>query len=404
MKIKSFITFLVLLISCSSVPGAIQGQSVFGLNFLGEHRFTGNARNAALGYSGLAMPDTSNAITMNPASLADLSKVTFSLFEVMSISRTRFEDVLSNQTRFQLPAAAVAIPLRKGLVFSFGYRTSFEGKADFLYERESGISPSPYEQYKLNSSLFAAPFTVSWKPVDWLMVSGELQLNRGSIKDEVHVYFDDMAYNKVTSVRTRGFSGNSWAASVLTRVHPRLWLGATYDESIEYCVEENMKYSMSTLNTFSSWDFTLPSAYSVGLAAGLTDRWWFTSSFWTRKAPEPVGFEQFEDALGDESLLAFGLERRAASEHGFMSRIPLRIGFYRNRWHIEFPAGEPVISTFFTCGSGFPFPGGAGNLDFTLEFGKIGSITGNGIDEKVVRFGVSISLSEAWSRRKIDTH
>lgn len=384
--------------------GQLCAQSVFGLNFIGEHKFSGNARAAALGYSALALPDTASAISMNSASLADINNVTFSLFEVLSFSRIGYDDIKSDQTRFQMPIVNLAVPLRKGLVFGLGYRTRFEGKADFSYPREFETTPAPNEQYKLNSSLFTTPLILAWRPVSWLRISGELQIERGSIKDEVSVYFDDPLYNSVSSIRTRSFSGTSWALSMLLRAHPRLWIGGSYDEGIEYSVDEQIKHTLSSLNQSSSWDFSLPAAVSAGFGAGMTDRWWITGSYWRREGPEPTGFAQLDGAIGDENLIAFGVERKGSVSGGLFSRIPVRAGFYRNQWHLEFPQGKPVISNFFTLGSGFPLPGGPGDLDFTLEFGKIGSATDNGIDEKVFRLGISMSFSESWTKRKIDRH
>ncbi|MBN2184288.1 MAG: hypothetical protein JW746_03070 [Candidatus Krumholzibacteriota bacterium] len=404
MQRKTFIIFFTVVTVSLVVSGTACSQSVFGMNFIGEHRFGGNARTAALGYSGIALTDTSSAITMNPASLSDLSRVTFSLFELLSFSRIERTDIQSNRTRFQIPSAAVAVPLHDGLVFSLGYRTRFAGKDDFSIQSEIEDLPAVNENYKLNSSLFSVPFILAWKPVDWLRVSGEFQLERGSIKDQVSVSIEDPLYSTATSSRTRSFSSGSWAVSMLMRVHPRLWVGGSYDESIDYTVSEITEYSLESLNESSTWDFSLPAAFSAGFAAGVTDRWWLTGSYWERQAPEPDGFPQFEGALGDENLFAVGVERRSAAEGGAISRIPLRIGFYRNRWHMEFPQGEPVVSSFFTVGSGFSVPGGPGDLDLTLEFGKIGSVENNKIDEKVFRLGISINFSEVWSRRKIVRH
>ncbi len=404
MQRKSIISIFAAIAILSLAGGTARTQSIFGINFIGEHKFGGNARTAALGYSGLALQDTSSAITMNPASLSELSSVTFSMFETLSFSRISYSDVQSDQTRFQIPSAAVAVPVVDRLVFSLGYRTRFAGKSDFTIERDVDGVPAASEEYELNSSLFSVPFTLAWKPAEWLMLSGEYQLERGSIKDQVSVYIEDPLYNTVTSSRTRSFSSGSWAVSMLMRIHRRLWIGGTYDESIDYSVKEVTEYSLESLDESSSWDFSLPAAFGAGVAAGMTDRWWLTGSFWSRKAPEPDGFPQFEGAVGDENLFAVGVERRIGTGGGFFSRIPLRLGFYRNRWHMEFPEGEPVVSSFFTLGSGFPMPGGPGGLDFNMEFGKIGSADNNKIDEKVFRLGISINFSEIWSRRKIVKH
>jgi hypothetical protein len=67
---------------------------------------------------------------------------------------------------------------------------------------------------------------------------------------------------------------------------------------------------------------------------------------------------------------------------------------------LEYPEGRPVKSRFITFGSGFGLPGGSGVIDVSFEFGKIGSVSVNGVDERVFRVALGLSASEAWSRRK----
>ena len=100
-------------------------------------------------------------------------------------------------------------------------------------------------------------------------------------------------------------------------------------------------------------------------------------------------------------MISVGLERVAGTvSQPFFTRIPIRIGYYQEYWHTEIPAGEPVISRFFTFGSGIELPGGPGSVDFSFEFGRIGSSGANGIEENVMRINISINVSEAWKRRE----
>lgn len=84
--------------------------------------------------------------------------------------------------------------------------------------------------------------------------------------------------------------------------------------------------------------------------------------------------------------------------------MPLRLGYYEDRWHVEIPDGSRVVSRFFSVGSGFGMPGGPGGIDVTLEFGKIGSVSDNAIDEKVFRVGIGMSLTEKWTKRRVERH
>jgi len=209
-------------------------------------------------------------------------------------------------------------------------------------------------------------------------------------------------YYSVESRRTRGFSGSSWSGSVLLSVHPRLSLGLGWNSGIEYEGDETFAYSRAEFDSMAAWRFEIPSSWETGAAYGITERWWLSAHYWRRSAPEPRGFEQLTGSIGEERLAAIGVEKRPAGTGSFFARIPLRLGFYENRWHLEYPAGHPVKSRFVTFGTGFNLPGGPGAIDLSFEVGQIGSAGNNGVDERVFRMAVGLSASEIWSRRKTE--
>ena len=394
----AIICLFVLTSLLSSVPAG--GQSIFGLNYFGEHLFGGDARSRALAFSTIAVPDTGSALTMNPAARADLRSVTFSIVEVLELGSARAGDETAELNRFQLPQLMIAVPIRRGLVFSLGYMTNFMGKGDFAYPSYVDDVPVHYEVYKHRSSLFTAPLSLAWKARDWLSVSASLELERGMIRNDIDLEFYESNYDDAEASRSRSFAGESFAVALLARIHPRLYIGGLYEYEVEYEVDEKITYTRSEFDTNRLWKTTLPGAFGAGISAGLTERWWLSGHYWMREAPEPTGFPQLEGSIGEESLIAVGLERRRDNDGGFFHRIPLRIGYYQNQWHLEVPAGEPVISRFFTAGTSFSLPGGPGRIDLSLELGQIGSLDTNGADERMARLGFGFSLAEPWTARK----
>jgi hypothetical protein len=383
--------------------GSAGGQSIFGLNYLGEHLFNGDSRYRALAFSAVAVPDTMSALTLNPASRADLSSVTFSIAEVLELGSARAGDETAELSRFQLPQLMLAVPIRPGLVFSLGYATNFMGKGDFAYPSYVEDVPIHYDVYKHRSSLFTAPLALAWKARDWLNVAAAFELERGMIRNDIDIEFYEQNYSDAESSRSRSFSGESFSVALLARIHPRLYIGGLWDHEVEYEVDESITYTRSEFDTNRLWKTTLPGAFGVGASAGLTGRWWLSAQYWRREAPEPEGFPQLDGSIGEEYLIAVGLERRRISDGGFLSRLPLRLGYCQNRWHLEIPAGEPVISRFFTAGTSFSLPGGPGRIDLSLELGQIGSLDSNGADERMARLGIGFSLSEPWTSREVES-
>jgi len=391
-----------ILLLAAALGAPASAQSIFGLNFLGEEQFFGSGRYRALGFSAYAAVDTMNAVSANPATMADLSSLTFSILETVSLSNVRSSSTTAYENRFQMPSVMLAVPLTKGLVFGTGYRTRFEGKGNFSFEHPIGDAPMGFDVYEHRSGLFTVPVSLAWKPASWARVSGAYQLERGSIRDNSRFIYHETYYSESDSKRVRSFSGSSWSASALIQVHPRLSVGAGVTTSTDYEVDETFHYTLTKLDSISHFDLTLPLSWEVGASAGIIGRWWLHAHFWQRSAPEPSGFEQLAGSIGDERLVAFGIERLRMQSGTFFTRIPLRIGFYENRWHLEYPEGRPVNSRFVTFGTGFSLPGGPGAIDLSFEIGQIGSISANGLDERVFRFALGLSASEAWSKRKTD--
>ena len=397
---SKILCLLLFLVPLGAAPAG--SQSIFGLNYLGEHLFGGDARYRALAFSAIAIPDTGSALTMNPASMADLNSVTFSIVEVFEMGSVRAGEETAELNRFQLPQLVIAVPIRPGLVFSLGYVTNFMGRGDFSYPSFVDDVPIHYEVYKHRSSLFTAPLSLSWKARDWLNVAAAFELERGSIRNDVNIEFYEQNFDHAESSRSRSFSGESFSVAFLARIHPRLYVGGKWDHEVEYEVDETITYTRSELNSNSLWKTKLPGAFGVGASAGLSGRWWFSAQYWRRESPEARGFHQLDGSIAEESLIAVGLERRGAGDGGFFQRIPLRLGYYQNRWHLEIPAGEPVTSRFFTTGTSFSLPGGPGRIDLSFELGQIGSLDSNGADERMARIGIGFSLSEPWSSRDED--
>lgn len=381
----------------------VEAQSIYGLNFLGEHSSQGSSRFSALGFSGLALSDSATALTQNAASIAGIRRFTFSINQVLFMSRVSSDEYRSNQARFELPSVMVAVPLREGVVLGLGYRTRFLGKGDFSYSRSIEGNPTPYEVYKHRSSLFTVPAALAIKLGERIRVAAEYQLERGSIKDEASVRFNkEDVYNPAISRADRYFSGSSFALYAQMEILPSIYVGGVFDARVDYSIDESFKYSRAEFDSTSSASFTLPRAFGIGMSLRFYKRWWLSSTYWQRSTPETGIFPQFKGMLNEEYLTGFGLEREGKEEGSFFSRIPLRFGFYQNRWHFDFPRGEPLYSRFVSMGTGFSMPGGPGRVDLSLEFGQIGSTDRNGIGESVFRVSVGVSASERWSKRRTE--
>jgi len=396
--VLGMIMFALVFVSTGAVS-----QSIYGLNYIGEHHAGHDARVCGLGLAGYANCDSTSALAQNLAVISDIKRFTFSVNQILSFRRITSGESNSNQIRFELPSVMIAVPLTDGLVFGVGYRTRFLGKNDFSFERVLEGAPIAYEVFKHRSSLFTVPVALAYRFRDLMRVAFELQVERGSLKDEVSIRFgDEYTYLPAISSSRRYFSGKSFAFYWHIKILPFLYMGGVYDSRVDYDVEESFKFSRSDLDSTSTATFDLPHAFGIGLGLNIYRRWWFYSSYWSRERGGSTLFPQLENSLTDAYIIGFGVERKGRTEGSFLSRIPVRFGFYQEKWQFEFPDGEPLYSRFLTIGTGFALPSGPGRVDFAFEFGQVGSSSRNGVVENVMRIGVSVSAGEKWTKRNVE--
>ena len=101
--------------------------------------------------------------------------------------------------------------------------------------------------------------------------------------------------------------------------------------------------------------------------------------------------------LRDEISYAAGVEihKPRQREQSWIQRSSFRSGF---RWRTlpMLVEGKPVREWAITGGIGVPLGGSNGMLDVAIEAGSRGSLSENGVRERMIRIGVSLSAYEKW--------
>jgi len=161
-------------------------------------------------------------------------------------------------------------------------------------------------------------------------------------------------------------------------------------------------YSYTDLSDTSAEEsdiMTVPVALGVGIAYHPTDRWNvaldYTSQAWSTmqyKGTTPSG-------IRDSWIAGFGLERLPAREAGvpLLDRIAYRLGFkYESTYYS--PDGHDINHWAVTAGLGVPVSSDA-RLNLAVEYGYRGTTANQMIQDKILRFSASLSISEQWFQR-----
>jgi hypothetical protein len=95
-------------------------------------------------------------------------------------------------------------------------------------------------------------------------------------------------------------------------------------------------------------------------------------------------------AVGLEWIYSRGRDRRS---------WPVRVGFRTEPLHALGGDGGKVTEHVFTAGTGIDFAGGQGELDWYFEYGWRGERDVSEFYEQFVRFGLTLTGHETWTRR-----
>lgn len=402
-------------ILCALALGAaarpVHASSVYSAGGLGEPALEEQARIRALGGAGAAEHGPRDFSLVNPASLAEVEHLL--LEATMLPALRRISAVLPapaasvpgetvRETTFPSVRAAIALPGRITLAASYLAGTD----ADFHIERTESAGAASSLEIEGTGGINYLRVSLARRITPSFRIGLDYDVIAGSYGE--------------TWTRTFSDSGLSTAHDSLEVTYPKRgrwrfgaqlirgdWsIGAVYETSKALPLETT-KHTIGATDRLSGTTLTLPSGIVVGISAPVRDRLRAVAQYrranWDRSSLQSdlVDFRALE-------RFSLGFERRRGTEDGmsFWRRLPIRVGGYLLRWPDLLPVAgasdisggtAPVNEWALTFGSGFLSQDKGGGIDFSLEAGSRGKRSDLGADERFIRLGVSLLLSdETW--------
>ncbi|MBZ0270023.1 PorT family protein, partial [bacterium] len=141
----------------------------------------------------------------------------------------------------------------------------------------------------------------------------------------------------------------------------------------------------------------LPVRFGLGVEGSATARLRLAGD-WVREAWDDV--TPLRPGTEYVTVDRFGIGAEWGSAAGSARRAPLRAGYRTEPLHIRDGNGNKVREHALTVGSGFGFAGGQGEIDWYVEYAWRGVKDESEYLEQVVRFGVTLTGFEEWTRRR----
>jgi long-subunit fatty acid transport protein len=340
-----------------------------------------------------------NFSALNPALMSQFHRSAISGMIIPGYSFPRDRTSSSTNRSYEFSYLKFVFPLPAKFVFSAGLHQvldfDWEVNRPFTFQGETLT-----ETFRTAGAIFKGQLAVARPIFRGLRGGLGIDFYRGEISDVREMIFQGTFYPFGTAIDvldeyTYETSAFGTTVGLLYTPHDAIQTGFYYKPSYDLEMDERFETNSGTLSQ-RALTASMPSSWGIGLSFKLTRGFllafdhnrtdWSTFSI----NDDDAGFRKGIDyVIGAE----FTTARRR--DDSWLKKSTIR-GGYRVR---ELPmkvGGVGVDERVVTAGWGVPIGSGIGRFDLAMEMGSRGDIEDNGMRERLVRFGLSLSAFEKW--------
>lgn len=388
-----------------TVPQSALASSRFSQRGEGESLLSQSAE--ARGMGGAEAATTTPSLTGNPASLAFTNQSRF--FGSWETEWIRAEETLDGGNPVAkdysgyVPNLGLVFSLRPDLAIGVGLLV--ERRTDARIELARSVTGGPnYTQiFEANGNHLRIPVLISWNHPRAQVGTGlDLQLVNSRLRWR-NQFETGADFANSDDLEKRQLFGVGWRVGARVPVGSRAAIGGwaalpgTLNGNLRFENDDNDDSDDLKLDA----DLELPARVSLGFEVHPLPQLQLVGD-WTHEAWEDVTPADAGDAYVNVNRIAVG------AEWGDLNRgkrgWPLRVGYRTEPLHVldqhEAGRSEKIIEHAVSAGTGLRFAGGRGVLDTYLEYGWRGVQDESEYSENFVRFGVTLTGLEAWTRRR----
>lgn len=421
--------YLILtILSIFSLLGQAQNEvsspySSFGVGMLNNRS---NGINATMGGVGYALRSANNVNFKNPASYVVFDSLSFTADVAFSAYSTtlRTNNVSQKNTRGKFDYLAIGIPINSrwatsvGVIpFSdLGYDISDSvnvenvGTADYRYAGEGGLM----QLYWGNG----------FKLTDNLSVGLNLSYLWGNFNTLRFMEFDNVTiYNSKISEATN-VDGLHYSLGLQykfkVKENHQFMIGLVYENAAFVKTRDNIlitnyKGSYAYTSTFDTilvqmgddavqGQMKIPQFIGGGLSYSYKDKYLFSSDV-TWQNWEKFSGTKRKDSLKNNLISSVGFQYIPDSKSSkYLKKVSYRAGFRYSTGYMVVK-NTPISDFTFSIGAGFPLKtfNTRSSLNIMFEYGKMGTVANDLIDESYMRLSFNFVLHEKWYQRvKLD--
>ncbi len=394
---------LSLVVLALLLPETSMGASVYSMVLLGERIESGDVRAITLGGSSQLMVDSLGAVSLNPALLARIPRMTVGATQYVAVDEGRSQEFAERDISVTFSSFRIVVPIAGRLRVGVGYTGRYDPDGGFSVRDATDGGDAYTTTYIKSGGLYSIPLTAAFDVTRFASVGLTFSFENGTVEERWDIVFDDRTFAPASGLKKENLSGNGYGGGVVLYPTRSLMIGGMFESSIDYDAHARERFSQSSLDTSYTETVTLPSRANAGLT------WQMTRSLKVLASAAWSDFRNFkglafpQDRLNPERSYSIGIEYiRGAGEQS--NGFPIRFGFNYQQLPFGYPNKESVDKYLFGLGTGINIKGGKGKVDLGLLVGRVGSIDKNGIEDRLIRVYLGICGSEEWRRKRGRTY
>lgn len=421
--------YLILtILSIFSLLGQAQNEvsspySSFGVGMLNNRS---NGINATMGGVGYALRSANYVNFKNPASYVVFDSLSFTADVAFSAYSTtlRTNNVSQKNTRGKFDYLAIGIPINSRWATSVGVIPFSElgydisdsvnvenvGTADYRYAGEGGLM----QLYWGNGFKITENFSIG---LNLSYLWGNFNTLRFMEFDNVTIY--NSKISEATNVDGLHYSlGLQYKFKV--KENHQFMIGLVYENAAFVKTRENIlitnyKGSYAYTSTFDTilvqmgddavkGQMKIPQFIGGGLSYSYKDKYLFSSDV-TWQNWEKFSGTKRKDSLKNNLISSVGFQYIPDSKSSkYIKKVSYRAGFRYSTGYMVVK-NTPISDFTFSIGAGFPLKtfNTRSSLNIMFEYGKMGTVANDLIDESYMRLSFNFVLHEKWYQRvKLD--
>lgn len=407
---RVFIAFMLLITGLAMAQqGTTSPYSFFGIGTL---KFKGTIENRAMGGIGV-YSDSIHLNIQNPAAVAGLQLVTYSLAGSHQFNTLSTSSESQNATTTSLDYLALGIPMGK-FGASFGLIPYTSSGYKLQNENEDSVT-----RYEGTGGLNKAFFQLAYQITPHFSMGVDANYNFGNIENIASTEQEGVQFGtRETNVSNlAGFSYN-FGAIYKTMISEGLELISSVIFTPETQFKsENTRVLETTLTLPSGTvtpidsrdidvmdtDFTFPSQISLGGGIGKPKKWFVGGEFTSQKTSNftnrTFDLENVSFVDGNKFKIGGFYIPNYNSLGSFWKRVVYRGGFRFEETGIVIN-GEAINEFGISFGVGLPVGRLFSNINLSFELGRRGTTNAGLVKETFFNTFISLSLNDKWFEKR----